>query len=670
MSYVRGSRCHRGRAPRHPGARLRARPRRRPPRRRRLRARWQAEATPPTPTTPWRPDRAPASGQAGAFGEDADEWWLQPVAGRLEELRLLALGERAEALIDGGHHQDAVVDLSALVADQPLREQFVALLMRALYLGGRQAEALRAFQAFTRSLADETGLEPSEARSSSWTSASPGAIRHWRLGSAMAVPGYMSSPRSSGGGAFGSVYARGPAQRGSRGGGQGGAAGAGRRSPLRGPLRGRGAARGPHRASPTSCRCTTSGGGPAGRSWCSALLRVGSLSDREAGGPLGLDEATRLVDEVGARWRRRCALGVVHRDVKLANILPDEAGNSYLADFGIAQLDAEREGDADLRSAGSPLLRRPEQLRDAQPPPPRPTSTPWPSWSGRRSRARPRSQVDRHRGRARQARRRRPAPRRRARRRPCPRCSARPGHRAPPDDRYPTIAEFVAAWHAPPGEGGDLIRTTGRPGVWSRAGAVARTRGEHGPDRGQPTGGSGPSRRPTPPSSAAATTSWPASSTRRGRAGFVTVVGPSGSGKSSLVHAGSSLPCAAAALVVSMVPGPDPMLELRSALRQVATAADEATLDARLRDAGGPRRGGPRDTGPGRGGARPGGRPVRGALDAGHRSRRPRPRGGAARAAADAGAPSASWPPCGPTSYDLPLQHPALGPVVARRRSR
>ena len=97
-----------------------------------------------------------------AFGDDADEWWLRPIAARLEELRLLAFEERAEHLIDAGRHGEAVADLERLVAEQPLRERFVELLMRALYLGGRQAEALREFGRFHDYLADETGLPPSD----------------------------------------------------------------------------------------------------------------------------------------------------------------------------------------------------------------------------------------------------------------------------------------------------------------------------------------------------------------------------------------------------------------------------------------------------------------------------------------------------------------------------
>ena len=45
-------------------------------------------------------DHALAYWSGRAFGEDADAWWLRPIAGRLEELRLVALEERVECLID------------------------------------------------------------------------------------------------------------------------------------------------------------------------------------------------------------------------------------------------------------------------------------------------------------------------------------------------------------------------------------------------------------------------------------------------------------------------------------------------------------------------------------------------------------------------------------------
>ena len=51
-------------------------------------------------------------------------------------------------------------DLTAMVADNPLRERMRGLLMIALYRCGRHAEALRAFAEGRRVLADELGIDP------------------------------------------------------------------------------------------------------------------------------------------------------------------------------------------------------------------------------------------------------------------------------------------------------------------------------------------------------------------------------------------------------------------------------------------------------------------------------------------------------------------------------
>ena len=54
-----------------------------------------------------------------------------------------------------------VAELRRLIADHPLREGLWALLMRALYGSGRQAEALEAFAQAREVIADELGVEPS-----------------------------------------------------------------------------------------------------------------------------------------------------------------------------------------------------------------------------------------------------------------------------------------------------------------------------------------------------------------------------------------------------------------------------------------------------------------------------------------------------------------------------
>src|SRR5580692_9061046 len=79
---------------------------------------------------------------------------------RLAELRSGAAEERADVLLWLGRHEEVVPDLTALVADHPLRERMRGLLMIALYRGGRHAEALRVFADGRHVLAEELGIDP------------------------------------------------------------------------------------------------------------------------------------------------------------------------------------------------------------------------------------------------------------------------------------------------------------------------------------------------------------------------------------------------------------------------------------------------------------------------------------------------------------------------------
>src|SRR6266508_3347935 len=84
-----------------------------------------------------------------------------------EGRRRLVVGEHAEAVEDLAEAQlgmgaavSAIPALERLVGDEPGRERAWGLLMRALYAGGRQHDALDAFQRARRALADSFGLEP------------------------------------------------------------------------------------------------------------------------------------------------------------------------------------------------------------------------------------------------------------------------------------------------------------------------------------------------------------------------------------------------------------------------------------------------------------------------------------------------------------------------------
>jgi DNA-binding SARP family transcriptional activator/tetratricopeptide (TPR) repeat protein len=123
--------------------------------------------------------QAGASLQAGAVeqacdtaGRALDLWRGEPlmdvpsqvlrdrVVPRLEQLRVQVLEDHAEAGLALGRHGRLVAPLRDLVRQYPLRERVHAQLMLALSRGGRQAEALDAYQDARRVLIEQLGIEP------------------------------------------------------------------------------------------------------------------------------------------------------------------------------------------------------------------------------------------------------------------------------------------------------------------------------------------------------------------------------------------------------------------------------------------------------------------------------------------------------------------------------
>lgn len=95
--------------------------------------------------------RGPALG--GAPGLAAE-------SARLEEQRLTAIEERIDADLLRGEHRHLVAELTALVADHPLRERLRVQMMLVLHRCGRSAEALASYQGARRMMIGELGLEP------------------------------------------------------------------------------------------------------------------------------------------------------------------------------------------------------------------------------------------------------------------------------------------------------------------------------------------------------------------------------------------------------------------------------------------------------------------------------------------------------------------------------
>ncbi len=95
------------------------------------------------------------------------------------------------------------------------------------------------------------------------------------------------------------------------------------------------------------------------------LLRGGSLEDEIRQGPLPIEKIHQYIHQIGLALDVAHRNGVIHRDIKPANVLLDEENNAYLADFGIAKnLEELHEHSVteDGVLIGSPAYISPEQI--------------------------------------------------------------------------------------------------------------------------------------------------------------------------------------------------------------------------------------------------------------------------------------------------------------------
>jgi len=93
------------------------------------------------------------------------------------------------------------------------------------------------------------------------------------------------------------------------------------------------------------------------------LIEGETLAARLARGALGENETARIGAGVAAALAYVHAAGIIHRDVKPANILLDGDGRAHLADFGIARLVDTTGLTATGLALGTPAYLAPEQVQ-------------------------------------------------------------------------------------------------------------------------------------------------------------------------------------------------------------------------------------------------------------------------------------------------------------------
>jgi serine/threonine protein kinase/DNA-binding beta-propeller fold protein YncE len=268
-----------------------------------------------------------------ALADLSDQASLRSEIARLEELRLAAVEDRLGAQLAVGGHRELVPELGTLISAHPLRERLWGYAMVALYRSGRQGDALAAYQRARETLREHLGIDPSAElqrlheqilRQDPGLELESQPLRGYRL------------LNQIGAGAFGAVHRAFQPQ-------------VGRevavkiiRAELANQadfIRRFGAeaqlvARLEH---PYIVPLYDYWREPDAAYLVMRYLRGGSLRDMLQRGALATGNAVRLIDQMALALTAAHRQGVVHRDVKPANVLFDEEGNAYLSDFGIAK---------------------------------------------------------------------------------------------------------------------------------------------------------------------------------------------------------------------------------------------------------------------------------------------------------------------------------------------
>jgi DNA-binding SARP family transcriptional activator/class 3 adenylate cyclase/ABC-type glycerol-3-phosphate transport system substrate-binding protein len=252
---------------------------------------------------------------------------------RLQELRTNAVEDLLAARLAVGEHAEVLPDLERLVAEHPLRERLWNHLVLARYRSGRQAEALEGFRRAQEILADELGIDPSPElqdlhrrilQQDPTLQLTGKPLRGYRL------------LEKVGEGAFGVVWRSLDPDLGRE-------VGIKQIHPRladdptfvrRFEQEAQTIARIEHpHVVPLYDYWRDGSGAYLVMRW----MRGGNLEEALVRGSLEPEHAVRLVDQLAAALSAAHRSHTVHRDVKPANVLLDDDGNAYLSDFGIAE---------------------------------------------------------------------------------------------------------------------------------------------------------------------------------------------------------------------------------------------------------------------------------------------------------------------------------------------
>jgi serine/threonine-protein kinase len=97
-----------------------------------------------------------------------------------------------------------------------------------------------------------------------------------------------------------------------------------------------------------------------------AYLSGGTLADVIRRGPMNPREVVPMVRQIGDALDYAHGKGIIHRDFKPGNILLDEQGNTYLADFGLSKISEMPSVITGTTLLGTPAYMAPEQTEPGE----------------------------------------------------------------------------------------------------------------------------------------------------------------------------------------------------------------------------------------------------------------------------------------------------------------